>query len=157
MVLWLTRGVYDPQHPEAVLNNRFDEVLDLVMGAYQDLVNLRDHLSPNTLIVGHVYDYAWATGKGACWLGPWLRPELDYAKVPRGEDQHKVMIAMLDRFETRLHQVASGTKNFVVVPTHKTLLTEPEWANELHPKDPGFGLIARKFRDVLQQRLGIGI
>ncbi len=61
---------------------------------------------------------------------------------------------MLDRFEARLREVANGTKNFLIVPTHKTLHTKEEWANELHPKNPGFGLIARKFKDVLQQHLG---
>jgi hypothetical protein len=156
MVLFLTRGAYDAQHPDAVLNGRFDEVLDLVMGAYQDLIGLRDALSPQTLIVGHVYDYAWASGKGACWLGPWLRPSLDYAGVPRGVDQHKVMGAMLDRFAARLQEVAKG-RNFLIVPTHDTLHAEAEWANELHPKDPGFRAVARKFQAVLQQQLGTNI
>jgi hypothetical protein len=157
MVRFLTRGAYDPQHPEAVLNRRFNEVLNLVMGAYQDLIALRNTLSPQTLIVGHIYDYAWATGKKACWLGPWLRPSLDYAQVPRGADQHKVMIAMLDRFATQLQQTAAGARDFIIVPTHKTLLTEPEWANELHPKDPGFLGVARKFQAVLQERFGSSI
>jgi hypothetical protein len=156
MVLFLTRGAYNPQHPGAVLNARFNEVLDLVMDAYTDLIGLRDALSPQTLIVGHVYDYAWASGKGACWVGPWLRPSLDYAGVPRGVDQHKVMGAMLDRFDARLQAVAKG-KNFLVVPTHDTLHAESEWANELHPKDPGFLAIARKFQAVLQQHLGSDI
>ena len=157
MVLFLARGAYDPTHPERVLNGRFDEILDLVMGAYQDLIALRDSLSPQTLIVGHVYDYAWATGKGVCGVGPWLRPSLDYAQVPQGVDQHKVMIAMLDRFEAELQKVKAATSNFVIVPTHHTLLTEPEWANELHPKDPGFKKIAERFQSALQERFGRGI
>lgn len=157
MVLFLSRGAYDPQHPERVLNGRFDHVLDLVMGAYQDLIDLRDRLSPSTLIVTHVYDYPWATNKGVCWLGPWLRPSLDYAQVPRGDAQHNVMIAMLDRFEARLQRVANGTRNFVLVPTHYTLSSASEWANELHPKDPGFLALARKFQTVLQQHLGAGV
>jgi hypothetical protein len=154
MVLFLTRGAYDPQHPERVLNGRFEEVLDLVMGAYQDLIALRDSLSPQTLIVAHVYDYAWATNKGACWAGPWLQPSLNYALVPQGDGQHKVMIAMLNRFEVRLQEVKNRTANFVVVPTHGTLNTQEEWANELHPKNPGFQKIAEKFQTVLQERLG---
>lgn len=157
MVLFLTRGAYDPEHPERVLNRRFDEVLDLVMGAYRDLIGLRDHLSPNTLIVTHVYDYAWATNEGACWVGPWLQPSLNYALVPKGDDQHKVMTAMLDRFEAKLEEVKNGTKNFLIVPTHGTLHTQDEWANELHPKDPGFGLIAQRFQRVLQQQFGANI
>ena len=157
MVLFLNRGGYDPAHPERVLNGRFDEILDLVMGAYQDLIALRDSLSPQTLIVAHVYDYAWATGKGVCGVGPWLRPPLDYARVPQGVDQHNVVMAMLDRFEAELQKVKASKSNFLIVPTHRTLLTEPEWANELHPKDPGFGLVARKFRDVLQHQLGAEI
>jgi hypothetical protein len=104
-----------------------------------------------------VYDYAWATGKGACWVGPWLRPSLDYAQVPRGDDQHKVMIAILNRFEARLQQATNGVRNFILVPTHNTLLTESEWANELHPKNPGFLALARKFQAVLQQQLGADI
>jgi hypothetical protein len=82
-----------------------------------------------------------------------LRPSLDYAQIPSGEDQHKVMIAMLDRFEGRLQQVANGTKNFVLVPTHRTFLTGNEWGNKLYPKDPGFFALARKFQTVLQQHL----
>jgi hypothetical protein len=157
MVLFLTPGTYDPQYPAAVLNARFDEILDLVMGAYRDLIALRDSLSPQTLIVTHVYDYAWATNKGVCWVGPWLRPSLDYAHVPQGVDQHKVMTAMLDRFDTELQKVKAATTNFLIVPTHDTLKKENEWANELHPKDPGFGLIAHKFQAVLQQHLGAEI
>jgi hypothetical protein len=156
MVLFLDR--YDPtKPPEAVLNNRFEEVLDLVMGAYQDLVSLRNALSRQTLIVGHVYDYAWATGEGACWVGPWLRPSLDYVGVPREDAQHAVMTAMLKRFETRLRAVATAAGNFLIVPTPGTLHTKEEWANELHPKDLGFGLIAQKFRDALQHLLGADI
>jgi hypothetical protein len=157
MVLFLTRGAYDAQHPGAVLNGRFDEVLDLVMGAYRDLIALRDTLSPNTLIVGHVYDYAWATNKGACWVGPWLQPSLNYAEVPKGDDQHRVMIAMLDRFEVELQKIKAATSNFIIVPTHGTLQTKEEWANELHPKDPGFKEIAEKFKTALQGRFGPNI
>jgi hypothetical protein len=156
MCLFLNR--YDPrQPPEKVLNDRFEEVLDLVMGAYKDLVSLRNALSSNTLIVGHVYDYAWATGKRACWLGPWLQPSLDYVGVPRGELQHAVVIEMLKRFETKLKAVAAVAGKFLVVSTHGTLQSEDEWANELHPKDPGFLKIARKFQELLQQQFGADI
>lgn len=156
MVLFLDR--YDPtKPPEAVLNKRFEEVLDLVMGAYQDLVKLRDHLSPNTLIVGHVYDYAWATGKKACWLGPWLRPSLDYVGVPRVDPQHAVVTQMLKHFEARLKEIAAAAGNVLVVPTHDTLKTEAEWDNELHPLNPGFRLIAQKFQQVLQEHFGVDI
>jgi hypothetical protein len=64
---------------------------------------------------------------------------------------------MLDHFETKLKAVAAATTNFVLVPTHDTLKTEAEWADELHPKDPGFRLIAQKFQTVLQQHLGAHI
>ena len=104
-----------------------------------------------------MYDYAWATAKKACWLGPWLRPSLDYAEVPRGDAQHAVVTAMLKRFEIRLQSVASAAGKFFIVPTQGTLKAEGEWANELHPEDPGFGLVARKFKDVLQKHFGAKI
>lgn len=152
MVLFLNR--HDPAHPDRTLNNsRFNEILDLVMDAYQDLVSLRDTLSPDTLIVGHAYDYAYATGIGACGSGPWLRPSLDYAQVPPGDAQQAVLIEMLKRFETRLATLAAQAGKFIVVPTHDTLQSVDEWANELHPKNPGFLKIALKFRDKLQPHL----
>jgi len=40
-----------------------------------------------------------------------------------------------------------------VVPAHGTLTTETEWANELHPKDPGFHKVALEFRDAVQPHL----
>ena len=156
MVLFLDK--FDPtKSPAAVLNSRFDGVLNSVIGAYQDLVALRNTLSPTTLIVGHAYDYAWATGQGACWLGPWLRPSLDYVGVPRGDAQHMVVVEMLKRFDARLRSLATAAGNFIVVPTHNTLKTVGEWDNELHPKDPGFGLLAQKFQSTLQQHFGASI
>jgi hypothetical protein len=85
-------------------------------------------------------------------LGPWLWPSLDYAGVPDAV-KPRVIREMLTRFSTQLHRVADRAKNFIVVPMQDTL-TPSEWANELHPKDPGFHKIALKFRDALQRQFG---
>jgi hypothetical protein len=80
----------------------------------------------------------------------------NYARVP-GDLQHAVVIEMLNCFETRLNAVAAAAGKFIVVPTHDTLKDKEEWDNELHPKDPGFLKIARKFQTVLEQQLGVDI
>jgi hypothetical protein len=134
------------------LNDRFEEHLDLVMGGYRDLVALRDRLSPDTLIVGHVYDFAQPSGVGTRWGGPWLRPSLDYVGVPRGK-QPLVVRDVLTRFARRLEALARGAKNFVIVPTQGTLGPH-EWANELRLTKSGSHKIALKFRDALLPYLG---
>jgi hypothetical protein len=55
-----------------------------------------------------------ANQQGACRLGPWLRPSLDYVRVPRGDLQRAVVIEMLRCFETRLKAVASAAGNFMM-------------------------------------------
>ena len=61
---------------------RFDAALALVRAGYEDLIALRDQLSPTTHLVFHGYDFAIPDGRGICHLGPWLKPTFDLRKFP---------------------------------------------------------------------------
>ena len=77
MALWVRD--FDPAIPPAAHLNqpRFDAALGLVRAGYEDLITLRDQLSPGTHLVFHGYDFAIPDGRGICHLGPWLKPTFD--------------------------------------------------------------------------------
>ena len=49
---------------------------------YEDLIGLRDSLSPQTRLFFHGYDFAIPDGRGICHLGPWLKPTFDLRGFP---------------------------------------------------------------------------
>ena len=70
MALWIKD--YDPaltpaQHIHAT---RFKAALALVQAGYEDLIEIRNRLSPSTHLVIHGYDFALPDGRGICHLGP---------------------------------------------------------------------------------------
>ena len=63
MALWV--GDWNPALPPAgqILQPRFDAALALVRAAYEDLIALRDRLSPTTQLVFQGYDFAIPDGR----------------------------------------------------------------------------------------------
>jgi hypothetical protein len=51
-----------------------------------------------------------------------------------------------------LTQLAHDNKNVVYVRTQGTLNAVSDWANELHPTEPGFEKIAARFLEGLRAR-----
>jgi hypothetical protein len=152
LCLWLK--TYSPGMAAGdVLNTgRVSAVFGIIEAGFQDLIEIRDAVSPATVIFAHSYDFAVPTGKGVCNVGPWLRPSLDFRGVPRAM-QWDVVRELLTRFDARLLELERSAVNFVAVRTQATLQpTDQWWANEIHPTDGGFDLIARKFHAALLQR-----
>ena len=91
--------------PAALIHQgRLDAALALVRAGYEDLIGLRDRLSPQTHLFFHAYDFAIPDGRGVCHLGPWLKPTFDLRGFPtqavgvRGDqDLLQQFAAMLDR------------------------------------------------------------
>ena len=153
LCLWLRS--YKPGMPvQDILDvTRFDAVMEEVRAGYQDLVSLRDSLSPSTKIFLHQYDFAPPNGEGVCGVGPWLQPSLKYRLIP-AELQPSVTRLMLERFAQVLAGLAANAADVFVVPTQGTIPTQTRewWANELHPTDKGFAAIATKFCALLKQK-----
>ena len=82
MALWIRD--WDPAIPPVKLIHqpRFDTALALVRAGYEDLIALRDQLSPGTDLVFQGYDFAIPDGRGICGYGPWLKPTFDLRKFP---------------------------------------------------------------------------
>ena len=150
MALWVSD--WNPALPPAELiqKTRFDSALALVRAAYEDLIALRDRLSPTTQLVFQGYDFAIPDGRGICGYGPWLKPTFDLCKFPTLAAGQAVVKAMLEQLAAMLTSLADPKVTFI--NGQGTLAPQTgSWHNELHPAKAGF----EKFADIFQQQLKV--
>jgi hypothetical protein len=149
MALWVKD--FDPAVPPAnnINQPRFSAALALVRAGYEDLIAMRDQLSPSTHLVFQGYDFAIPDGRGVCFLGPWLKPTFDLRKFPTRDAAAQVVKAMLQQFAAMLASLATHPK-VTFINGQGTLAPQPSsWANELHPARAGF----EKFADIFHSEL----
>ena len=126
--------------------DRLDAALNLTMAMYDDLAMLRDEIRPQCVIVTHGYDFPAPSDKGVLWLGPWLKPSLDYCGWTKPYDQYQIVKEVMTEFNRRLE--TQDIRNRIHVQTQGTL-GGLDWQNEIHPNRRGFELIAKKFADAI--------
>lgn len=151
MALWIKD--FDPGIPvvDHIHTQRLDAALALVQAGYEDLIELRNSLSPTTKLILQGYDFAIPDGRGICHLGPWLKPTFDLRKFQDQPKAAQVVKVMLERFAAMLTKLASAHPDVIFVNTQGTLPAVPSsWHNELHPSKKGFDQFARRFQVELQ-------
>ncbi len=136
--------------PAALVDQpRFTAVLALIRAGYEDLIAMRDALSPDTHILLHGYDFAFADNRGICGVGPWLWPSFRHRGFPAEPAASAVVKVMLQQFAAMLAGLA-GPK-VTVVPTQGALRpVKTSWHNELHPSRDGFSLVTDLFHEALR-------
>jgi hypothetical protein len=151
MALWIRD--WDPALPpiDLIDKSRFQNALALVRAGYEDLIEIRDKISPSTHLVLHDYDFAIPDGRGVCGFGPWLKPTFDLRKFPLGAARQEVVKAMLLQFAAMLTSLAGTASNIMFINGQGTLKPQTSsWHNELHPSKAGFERFADIFRDRLK-------
>jgi len=150
MALWVKD--FDPNLPPAAHMHptRFATALQLVRSGYEDLIAMRDRLSPTTQLVFQGYDFALPDGRGICHLGPWLKPTFDLRGFPNADMSaaKAVVRAMLEEFAKMLNDLttAPNVQNVTFINGQGTLLPQKSsWHNELHPSRSGFEAFANLF------------
>lgn len=149
MALWIKD--FDPRLSprDQIHTARFEAALALVRAGYEDLIALRDQLSPDTWLVFHGYDFAIPDGRGICHLGPWLKPTFDLRGFPDRDRAFAVVKVMLQQFAAMLAALESHPK-VSFINAQGTLVPEPaSWHNELHPSRAGF----KRFSEIFHERL----
>lgn len=147
MALWVRD--FNPSVPPTNLINmaRFDAALILVQAGYEDLIGLRDTLSPTTHLVFHGYDFGIPDGRGVCFYGPWLKPTFDLRGFPSRSPAIAVVMAMLQQFAGMLEALALSHSRVTFINTQGTLApVTSSWHNELHPSKNGFSKISEIFQ-----------
>ena len=128
-------------------------MLGVVRSAYEDLITVRDKVLPQHPIFIHAYDFAVPDGRGACSIGPWLKPSLEYRHWMNLPANTGIVREFLLHFDNLLQQIESTHPNVTYIRTQGTLMPVPgDWDNELHPTPSGFDKIAAKFQIALQAR-----
>ena len=154
MALWI-KDWDATQPPEAHLHaQRFAAALALVRAGYEDLIALRDRLSPTTGLVFHGYDFAIPDGRGVCFnaLGPWLKPALDLRGFPTQAAGAAVVKVMLTAFASELQALAAAHPRVTFINGQGLLPSSKNWwHNELHPSSGGYDVHADKFHATLKQ------
>jgi len=138
--------------------------------AYQYLIDMALAVAAkNNLtmpIFTHSYDYPWPDGRPVIsflwWkVGPWFDPSFKAKNYPFRDaatlqTRHDIVKQFIDAVNTMLAGLAADPKyngKVFHVDTRGTLLTDPEWANELHPRNPGFAKVADKIDAALQAHI----
>jgi hypothetical protein len=154
LCIWLKSYTVGMPAHDVLDTERLDAVLEIVQAGYQDLITMRNAITPKTKLFFHQYDFALPNGHGVCTAGPWLRPSLIFRQVP-GELRVEVVKLMLQRFAQAIASVSAGAPYVFLVPTQGTFPapTSEWWANELHPTNRGFKAIAEKFQVALAETL----
>ncbi len=150
MALWVKDWNPAVAPADHIHQARFDAALALVRAGYEDVIALRDQLSPTTHVVFHGYDFAIPDGRGICFLGPWLKPTFDLRKFPNRAAGAAVVKAMLQQFAALL-QSFSAHPHVSFINSQGVLAPQTSsWHNELHPSQQGFDKFARVFHQRLK-------
>lgn len=147
MTLWVSDFRPGVSAEQFLHSSRFAAALAIVQAGYEDLIQLRDELSPATHLFFHAYDFAIPDGRGVCHLGPWLKPTFQLRKFPSTLTvASEVVKFMLRQFAAMLKSVAANRSQVTVLETQGTLIpTAASWHNELHPSSAGFDQIVKVF------------
>jgi len=151
---WLLpyNGQTNPQ--DAIAQPRFTAMMNELRTLYGQLASLVHNLSPTTLLFINGYDFPIADGRHVRVAGPWLKPGFDTRGYPLDVAFRSAVVAILLRqFAAMLQSVCTVFSFVRLVPTQGVLTTR-EWANELHPTNPGFEKIAKVFVSQLESELG---
>jgi hypothetical protein len=151
MALWV-RDFAQGTPPEKLIHRaRYDAAIAIVRAGYEDLIAMRDSLSPQTQLVFHAYDFAVPDGRGICHIGPWLKPTFDLRGFPSQQAGFQVVKLMLSELAKMLSELETTHPNVSFVNGQGTLAPVPEnWHNELHPSKQGFQQFAGLFHTRLK-------
>ena len=156
--LWVTQN---DGSGNGVNAQAFSDIMGVVETAYTDLFHVCGSIQPNCKIFFHSYDFTRPTRVGVCpdiitggyLVGPWLKPSLDYRGWTNFISASGVVATVSKQFDTLMGNLEKQYSTQVVyvrtqgtlVPPNSTTDTTSDWANELHPTEPGFEKIAQKF------------
>ena len=151
MSLWVNDFRTGVSPEKFIHESRFGAALAIVQAGYEDLIQLRDELSPATHLFFHAYDFAIPDGRGVCHLGPWLKPTFQLRKFPSTMTAAaEVVKVMLQSFAGMLRKLAATHSQVTLLDTQGTLrATASSWHNELHPSAAGFDQIVQVFYNEL--------
>jgi hypothetical protein len=141
--------LYKTAH-DYIIMHRLDEYLEEVISDYRDFFDVLTTQLPELKTFCHGYD--------------WMLPRFDgiylWPTMQERETQEPlrspIIKFMVDLFNERLEQLAGEAKyqgNVIYVDCRNTVGNKTKWFDEIHPRDPGFGRVAGKFKTAIDKAL----
>jgi hypothetical protein len=140
----------------STFKNAYQYLIDIALSAAADV-------GITMPVFTHSYDYPWPDGRGVIsflgWkVGPWFDPTFNQKNYPNNSPdglkvRHDILVQFIDAVTIMLQGLTEDPKyagKLFHVDLRGTLLTESDWANELHPGNPGFSKLADKIDAALQ-------
>jgi len=127
-------------------------VLDDIVAGFARLLDARDAVRPNCVVVAHSYCYFQPTGRkatgpfGLLKAGPWMRPVLVAKGIDPDTEGRELARYLVDELHARLKALAATRPRFQLVDMRAALpVDDVHWADEIHPSGTGFRLLAERF------------
>ena len=145
---------------ECVNIPRLDRKVKQIGLAYQELLDIRDHYSPETIIITHTYDYPYPSLTGGVFLGgliktqAWMKRFMDEVDI-KEELQAEVIKIFMEKIAEELLSISANRDKFIVVDSRGTLNGKKEWLNEIHPTSDGFKAIAELIFDKMKSEFPV--
>ena len=175
---WLKPNDGGAHPPDDYVTDAFDHELGILQGIYEEAIALVGNVTPGVRLFVHDYDWAIPDGRCVsghsphlradfrfCFAGPWMWPAFEERGFHRPGDPvpqltKDIVTVILKRFAAMLVGLAQNYPNqLVLVRTQGTLKPTQDaklWANELHPYDDSFELLAKLFYDELRSSVDAG-
>ena len=134
--------------------------LDDIVASYARLLDARDALRPNCVVVAHSYCYFHPTGRkatgpfGLLKAGPWMRPVLVAKGINPDTEGRDLARYLIDELHARLEALAAARPRFRLVDMRAALpVDNVHWSDEIHPSGTGFRRLAENcWRPLLKQQ-----
>jgi hypothetical protein len=128
---------------------KLTSVLDEIVASYARLLDARDALRPQCVVVAHSYCYFQPNGRkatgpfGLLKAGPWMRPVLVAKGIDPDTEGRDLAKFLVDELHARLMSLAAARPRFKVVDMRSALPADNvHWADEIHPSGTGFRKLA---------------
>jgi hypothetical protein len=126
-------------------------VLDDIVASYTRLLDARDALRPQCVVMAHSYCYFQPNGRkatgpfGLLKAGPWMRPVMVAKGIDPDTEGRDLARYLVDELHARLMALAAVRSRFKVVDMRSALPSDDtHWADEIHPSGTGFRKLAEE-------------
>jgi hypothetical protein len=116
------------------------------------LLDARDALRPQCVVIAHSYCYFQPNGRkaagpfGLLKAGPWMRPVLIARGIDPDTEGRELARFLVDELHARLSALAATRPRFHLVDMRAALPADDvHWADEIHPSGTGFRKLAEHY------------
>lgn len=127
-----------------LINRNYQSILDEALGHYERIFTSVQAALPHVTVICHGYDYS-IPQVGGRWLGE----PMDGKAISDKPMQKEIIRLLIDQFNRELRRLCDRVGNAVYIDC-RDVVDARGWHDELHPKNPGYAAVAKKFAKAIE-------